>query len=78
MAYYDYLNIPNASAVPGMNYWNGYDYYNIAGEMPQPPMPPHPEPPPVVCPQPKEDYYTYPANLDEALKLIEKEKAMQE
>ncbi len=72
MAYYDYLNIPNAPAVPGMNYWNGYDYYNTAGEMPRPPMPPHPEPPPVVCPQPKDDYYTYPANLDEALKLIEK------
>ena len=72
MAYYDYLNIPNAPAVPGMNYWNGYDYYNTAGEMPQPPMPPHLEPPPVVCPQPKEDYYTYPDNLDEALKLIEK------
>ncbi|NLC44775.1 MAG: rubrerythrin [Clostridiales bacterium] len=72
MAYYDYLNIPNEPAVPGMNYWNGYDYYNTAGEMPHPPRPPKPEPPPVVCPQPKEDYYTYPANLDDALKLIEK------
>jgi rubrerythrin len=71
MAYYEYLNIPNIPAVSGMHYWNGYDYYNPAREMPQPPMPPGPEPEPVVCPQPEVDYYTYPANLDEALKLIE-------
>ncbi len=70
MAYYDYSYIPNTPAIPGMNYWNGYDYYNTTGEMPKPPTPPGP--PPVVCPQPQDDYYTYPANLDEALKLIEK------
>ena len=72
MTYYDYSYMPNTPVMHGMNYWNGYDYYNTAGEMPYPPMPPKPEPPPVVCPQPHEDYYTYPANLDDALKMIEK------
>jgi len=56
------------------HYWNGYDPYYMK-EMPKPPMPeplPIPEPPmPIVCPQPEIDYYTYPANLDEALRMIE-------
>ena len=46
---------------------------NTMREMPMP-MPPKPEPPPmppVKCPQPDRDYYTYPANLDEALRMIE-------
>ena len=78
MAYYEYPYAP-LPAMTGINHWNDnnwngnnhYNHYNNLGEMPMPPMPPTPQPPPVVCPQPEEDYYTYPANLDEALRLIE-------
>jgi rubrerythrin len=40
--------------------------------MPHPPYPmPYHRPCPCKCPQPDRDYYTYPANLDEALRMIE-------
>jgi rubrerythrin len=73
MAYYSYPYIHNVPAHGYMDYWNGYNPYNTMREMPMP-MPPKPEPPPmppVKCPQPDRDYYTYPANLDEALRMIE-------
>ena len=38
---------------------------------PPKPYPPAPKPPPVECPKPDMDYYTYPANLEKALNLIE-------
>ncbi len=81
MAYYDY---PYIEPDPWYgNYGSNGAYY--MREMPMPPRPPMPcpkpphipepkppMPPPSRCPQPKEDYYTYPENLDEALNLIEK------
>lgn len=79
MTYYDY---PNIEPDPWYgNYGDNGAYY--LREMPMPPRPPMPCPPPPMpepkppmpppsrCPQPKEDYYTYPENLDEALNLIE-------
>jgi rubrerythrin len=72
MDYYNYPYIPDIASNGCMEYWNGYNSnpypYDVMREMPRPPMPP---PPPVKCPQPDRDYYTYPANLDEALRMIE-------
>lgn len=74
MAYYGYPYIYDVPAQDSLNRWNGYNpynsYYNMR-EQPKPPRPPMPEPPPVVCPKPDKDYYTYLENLDAALRLIE-------
>jgi len=80
----DYYNYPYIHDIPPygcMENWNGYNSYpypyDMMGEMP---MPPHPHPPtmphppypsPIQCPQPARDYYTYPANLNDALRMIE-------
>jgi rubrerythrin len=85
MAYYDDPYIYHIPARECVEYWNEPYSWNTMREMPkppmpppkpqppkpQPPMPPMPEPPPVVCPQPDKDYYTWPANLEKALRLIE-------
>ena len=83
MAYYDDPYIYHIPARECVDYWNEPYSWNTMREMPmppmppmpppkpQPPMPPMPEPPPVVCPQPDKDYYTWPANLEKALQLIE-------
>lgn len=75
MDYYSYPYIPDISPYGCMEYWNGYNPnpypYDTMREMPIPHPPPMPHPPPVKCPQPDMDYYTYPENLNEALRMIE-------